>query len=110
MPYNPSAEPHLRYKDIPEDSGSEELLERIEKDVLSICNALGYDLNTVEFAVRDGIPYAIDFMNPAPDADYHSVGYDNFVWIVNAVAEMLVARALKPGPKKKFSVNKVLEG
>ncbi|NND71282.1 MAG: hypothetical protein HKN43_06865 [Rhodothermales bacterium] len=108
MPYNPAAEPHLRYKDIPEGSSSTELLERIEKDVVSICKALGYDLNTVEFAVRDGIPYAIDFMNPAPDADYHSVGYDNFAWIVNAVAEMLVAKAEKPDSKKKFSVNNAL--
>ena len=31
-----------------------------------LCRALGYDLNTVEFAVEDGVPYAIDFMNPAP--------------------------------------------
>ena len=37
-------------------------------------HALGYDFNTVELAVRDGIPYAIDFCNPAPDADIHSVG------------------------------------
>jgi hypothetical protein len=34
----------------------------------------GYDLNTVEFAVQEGVPYAIDFLNPAPDADYQSVG------------------------------------
>ena len=41
---------------------------------LTLCRALGYDLNTVEFAVEDGVPYAIDFMNPAPDADVNSVG------------------------------------
>ena len=51
-------------------------------DALTLCRALGYDLNTVEFAVEDGIPYAIDFMNPAPDADLHSVGQANFDWIV----------------------------
>jgi hypothetical protein len=33
-------------------------------DALKLCRALGYDLNTVEFAVEDGVPYAIDFMNP----------------------------------------------
>ena len=38
-------------------------------DCLKLCRALGYDLNTVEFAVEDGVPYAIDFLNPAPDAD-----------------------------------------
>ena len=54
---------------------------------------MGYDLNTVEFACEDGIPYAIDFMNPAPDADVNSVGQDNFDWIVNAVAELAVLKA-----------------
>jgi len=60
----------------------------------TLCRALGYDLNTVEFACRDGIPYAIDFLNPAPDADYYSVGPQNFEWIVNAVAEFAVKKAL----------------
>ena len=41
-----------------------ELKERIEKDALALCRALGYDLNTVEFAVEGGVPYAIDFLNP----------------------------------------------
>jgi hypothetical protein len=66
--------------------------------VLALCRALGYDMNTVEFAVRDGVPYAIDFMNPAPDADYHAVGADNFDWVVRATAEMLVARAQDDRP------------
>jgi hypothetical protein len=59
-----------------------------------LCRALGYDLNTVEFAVEDGVPYAIDFMNPAPDAEITSVGQHNFEWIVDAVAEMAVQKAL----------------
>ena len=59
-----------------------------------MCRALGYDLNTVEFAVEDGVPYAIDFLNPAPDAEITSVGQANFDWIVNAVAEMAVKKAL----------------
>ena len=32
--------------------------------------------------MRDGVPYAIDFMNCAPDADVASVGQENFDWIV----------------------------
>lgn len=70
------------------------LYQRVVNDCLTLCRALGYDLNTVEFAVRDGVPYAIDFLNPAPDADYNSVGPGNFNWIVNAVAEMAVEKAL----------------
>jgi hypothetical protein len=71
----------------------EGLLARVEKDALTLCRALGYDLNTVEFAVEDGVPYAIDFMNPAPDADLHSVGKDNFEWIVEKVARLAVKKA-----------------
>src|SRR5271166_2238231 len=63
------------------------LYDRVVRDALTLCRALGYDLNTVEFAVEDGIPYAIDFLNPAPDADYNSVGAQNFEWIVDAVAD-----------------------
>jgi hypothetical protein len=59
---------------------------------------LGYDLNTVEFAVQNGTPYAIDFLNPAPDADLHSVGPDNFEWIVDAVTDLAVEQA-RLGPQ-----------
>ena len=75
--------------------------ERLTADCLKICNALGYDMNTVEFAVQDGIPYAIDFLNPAPDADYHSVGPENFAWIVNAMAELAIEEAGKKVVKPK---------
>jgi hypothetical protein len=35
-------------------------LATIKDYTLRLCKGLGYDFNTVEFAVRDGIPYAID--------------------------------------------------
>jgi hypothetical protein len=59
---------------------------------------LGYDLNTVELAMRDGVPYAIDFTNPAPDADANSIGSANFTWIVQNMAEVLVERVRRPRP------------
>jgi hypothetical protein len=93
MQYDPRAAFHERYV---RDPGSvpRDLLARVERDALTLCRALGYDLNTVEFAVEDNVPYAIDFMNPAPDADVHSVGQENFDWVVNAVAELACTRAL----------------
>src|SRR5438132_12469586 len=92
MRYDPKAPHHERYVTGNPQPGTK-LKERIEKDALALCRALGYDLNTVEFAVEDGVPYAIDFMNPAPDADYNSVGAENFTWIVNSVAELAVKYA-----------------
>lgn len=62
--------------------------------------ALGYDFNTVEFAVRDGIPYAIDFCNPAPDADRNSVGEENFEWIVEHAAKLAIEKADEYVPGK----------
>jgi hypothetical protein len=93
MPYDPRVPFHERYLKNPPPI-EPKLYERVEKDCLTLCRALGYDLNTVEFAVEDGVPYAIDFMNPAPDADVNSVGRDNFEWIVNAMAEFSVKKAL----------------
>jgi len=93
MRYDPKAPFHERYvKGNPPPRP--ELKQRIEKDALTLCKALGYDLNTVEFAVEGGVPYAIDFMNPAPDADINSVGQENFEWVVNAVADLAVKKAL----------------
>ena len=94
MQYDPRRPFHERYVRDP-DSLPPDLLARVERDCLTLCRALGYDLNTVELAVEDGVPYAIDFMNPAPDADVHSVGADNFEWIVQAVAELACRKALE---------------
>jgi glutathione synthase/RimK-type ligase-like ATP-grasp enzyme len=95
MPYDPRRPYHERYvKDPPACDPA--LLRRVEEDARTLCRALGYDLNTVEFAVEDGVPYAIDFMNPAPDAERASIGEANFAWIVRQVAELAVRKALAP--------------
>jgi glutathione synthase/RimK-type ligase-like ATP-grasp enzyme len=92
MAYDPRRPHAERYVQDPPRYGRA-LLKRVEQDALKLCQALGYDLNTVEFAVENGIPYAIDFMNPAPDADLNSVGAANFEWIVREVADMAIAKA-----------------
>jgi hypothetical protein len=97
MPYEPRNAPHLRYV-VDRPPAKPALLARIEEEVRKLNRALGYDFNTVEFAVRDGVPYAIDFCNPAPDADRRSVGDENFQWVVEAAAKMLVRRAQEHRP------------
>ncbi|HVT59408.1 MAG TPA: hypothetical protein VHR45_13530 [Thermoanaerobaculia bacterium] len=92
MQYDPKAPFHQRYlRNGPPIA--EALLDRVRDGVLELNRALGYDFNTVEFAVRDGVPYAIDFCNPAPDADLHSIGEDNFEWVVEAAANMALRKA-----------------
>jgi len=92
MPYDPR-KPHAERYVLDPPAYSPDLLERVEQDALKLCRALGYDLNTVEFAVEDGVQYAIDFMNPAPDAGLESVGPANFEWIVREVADLAIAKA-----------------
>ena len=70
-----------------------ELEARVCEDARKLCRALGYDMNTVEFAVRDGVPYAIDFMNSAPDFDVASLGQEHFRWVVERMPDLVIALA-----------------
>jgi len=72
-----------------------ELEARVVRDALTITRALGYDMNTVEFAItEEGEPYAIDFMNSAPDLDVSSLGTAHFAWAVGKMADLVVDAAL----------------
>ncbi|MCA0269468.1 MAG: hypothetical protein LCH53_09665 [Bacteroidetes bacterium] len=109
MKYNPGAAHHERYSAVPQEPIRPEMYAKLERDVLALCRALGYDLNTVELAVRDGVPYAIDFMNPAPDGDYHSVTAPNYDWIVRTMGAFLVEKAMEDRPHTTFTANGALE-
>lgn len=97
MPYEPRNPHHLRY--VANFKPGKSLLKEMEQIVLKINNYLGYEFNTVELAVRDGIPYAIDFCNPAPDADLQSVGTENFEWVIEHAAKYLIEVAESNDPK-----------
>jgi len=97
MAYDPKQPHHLRYVQNPTPM-TPDFEKRIRRDAIALCEGLGYDMNTVEFAVRGGVPYAIDFMNCAPDADLNSVGQSNFDWMVNNMAEVLIEIATGERP------------
>jgi glutathione synthase/RimK-type ligase-like ATP-grasp enzyme len=92
MSYEPRNPHHLRY--VADFKPSAERLQQMTDIVLKINKYLGYDFNTVELAVRDGVPYAIDFCNPAPDAEKTSVGDENFEWVVETAAAYAIEKAL----------------
>ena len=93
MSYEPRNPHHLRYS--ADFKLSTERLKQMEDIVLKINNYLGYDFNTVELAIRDGVPYAIDFCNPAPDAERTSVGEENFEWVVESAANYAIELAME---------------
>jgi hypothetical protein len=72
---------------------------RVVADSLRLVRALGYDMNSMEWAVRDGVPYAIDFMNPAPDMDVNSLTPHYFEWVVARMADMAIRLAHEPRPQ-----------
>jgi hypothetical protein len=75
---------------------SPDLGARVVRDARTLVRGLGYDMNSIEFAVRDGIPYAIDFMNPAPDMDINSLTPHYFEWTVEKMTDMAIRLATAP--------------
>jgi hypothetical protein len=80
---------------------SPELGQRIVADSLTLVRALGYDMDSMEWAIRDGVPYAIDFMNPAPDMDINSLTPDYFAWVVQHMADLAIRLAKQPRPQPR---------
>jgi len=79
---------------------SPELGDRIVGDARRINEVMGYDMNSIEFAIKDGVPYAIDFMNPAPDMDINSITPHYFAWAVKTMADFCIEMAHNPKPQR----------
>jgi hypothetical protein len=94
MKYDPRARRYLTGTDHVESP----LGRRIRRDSVTLMQALGYDMCSAEFAVRDGIPYAIDFLNPAPDMDVNSLTPNFFEWAVSRMADLAIRLAKNPEP------------
>ncbi len=84
-----SYDPAQRRYIVDHDHLTPQLGERIVSDCIKLNQALGYDINTVEFAIRDGIPYAIDFMNPVPDARPEVISRLYFTWLVDRICDFV---------------------
>jgi hypothetical protein len=96
IPYDPYQPAHQRY--LEEDKGDKALLDIICEQVALLNQFLGYEFNSVEIAVRNGVPYVIDFWNPAPEADLYAIGHENFEWVVETAASYAIERAQKHQP------------
>src|SRR5947209_12149406 len=103
MPYDPR-KPYLSGEQYVHDPTylKADVAERVARDVLTLNRALGYDINTVEFAIKDDIPYAIDFMNPAPDAELASVGEFYHNWLTKAVTDLVFRRLSESQGQQRY--------
>jgi hypothetical protein len=75
---------------------------RVVKDAQTINQALGYEMNTIEFAIENDIPYAIDFLNPAPDFERDRITEFYFGHVVEKMAKLVIDRALKGAPSNSW--------
>jgi hypothetical protein len=96
--YDPRARTYIQ----DDDYLAPALRERIIKDARTINKAFGYDMNSAEFAVKDGVPYAIDFMNCAPDMDIYSLTPHYFDWVVQHMADLAIRLAKNPRDQAKL--------
>jgi hypothetical protein len=92
-------DPRERRYLVQHDYLSASLGERIVRDARTLNTALGYEMNTIEFAVKDGVPYAIDFLNPAPDFERDRITPFYFDMVVQKMADLVVDRALNGKPQ-----------
>lgn len=89
--YDPTRPFMERYvTDAPPPAG---LRDQAAEQARVLTEALGYDMDTVEFAVRDGVLYAIDFLNPAPDFDSFSIKDDGFNWVLEHMCDLVLRYA-----------------
>jgi len=109
LPYDPRRPHPERYLREPLNT-NRRLLKRVKADSITLCKALGYDLNTVEFAVQDGVPYAIDFMNPVPEADQQSIGAETLEWLVETMANLAIRKAKSASQSAEAQAESFLKG
>jgi hypothetical protein len=75
---------------------------RVVRDAQTINQALGYEMNTIEFAIEDGVPYAIDFLNPAPDFERDRITDFYFGLVLEKMTKLVVDRALDGNPAQSW--------
>jgi glutathione synthase/RimK-type ligase-like ATP-grasp enzyme len=99
-PYEPKSRSYL----VEEPLWLRPVAGEIEAAARRLHHALGYDINSIEFVVRDGIPYAIDVMNPIPALDINHLTPIYFDEAVAAIAAYCVDLAIAPraaiGPRQ----------
>jgi len=75
---------------------------RVVRDAQTINLALGYEMNTIEFAIQADVPYAIDFLNPAPDFERERITEFYFRHVVEKMSQLVIDRALNGQPSQSW--------
>ena len=82
-------EPEILSSDTP-------IVHQIEQDAIKLTQAYGYEVNMLEFVIKDDTAYVINSTNPAPVMDKELMTPAQFEWCVNTIADMAIDRAKHP--------------
>jgi hypothetical protein len=96
--YDPKERKYL----VQHDYLSAGLTHRVVKDAQTINQALGYEMNTIEFAMKGDVPYAIDFLNPAPDFERDRITDYYFEMVLDKMSRLVIERALNGAPSNPW--------
>ncbi len=78
---------------------------RLADAAMAITRAYGYDINMVEFVVRDERAYVINSTNPVPVIDLELLAREQFDWCVTETVNMALKRVKRPPARRlPFSV------
>jgi hypothetical protein len=101
MKYDPSERRyHVHHRHLTDELGL-----RVVEESLQLVRALGYDMNSIDWAIRDGVPYVIDFLNPVPDLDIYTLTPHYFEWAVDHLAATAIRLAREPRPQPQPEVS-----
>ena len=73
-----------------------ELGQQLASDALRITQAYQYDINMVEFVIKDNTAYVINGTYPSPDIDLTLMTEEQFTWLVNEIADLAISRTKRP--------------
>ncbi len=80
-------------------SPDSQLGQKLAKDAIRITHSYQYDLNMVEFVIKDDSAYVINATYPTPDIDLTLMTEAHFNWLVDEIAALAIERALRPLPQ-----------
>ncbi|MAT97380.1 MAG: hypothetical protein CL608_09585 [Anaerolineaceae bacterium] len=80
-------------------SKEDEMGQSLAASALRITRAYQYDINMVEFVIKEDTPYVINGTYPTPDIDLTLMTETQFQWLVSEIAELAMDRAKRPLPQ-----------
>ncbi len=72
------------------------LYQQLTKASIALTTQYRYNINMVEFVIKDNIPYVINSTNPVPVIDKTLMNQEQFNWLIQAITKTVIDRIQHP--------------